>query len=138
MTQEHEPEWMRDKRLRDEESRMVLLETNVAATRVQADAIHEMFVEERKLRRAAEEALLKHETDDASKFASIDNRLQGIQNQLTSISSTTDRTENRLKVLEDANLGRTAITRWLQSAWVQLGIGAGVGSTLVALYALIA
>ncbi len=145
MSEQHEPEWMRDKRLRDEEARMVLLESNVAATKAQTEAIHEMFVEERKFRRAAEDALLKHENDDASKFNSIDSRLQGTQTQLATINETLTRIEHkvdghepRLKSLEDETAGRTAVTRWLRSAWVQLGIGASIGGTLVGAYTLLA
>lgn len=142
---EHEPDWMRDKRLKDEEARMVNLESNVKATRDQTEAIHEMFVEERKLRRAAEEALLKHESDDATKFSSIDSRLQGTQTQLSTITDTVKRIESlvtaiepRIKTLEDDSTGRSAVTRWLKSTWVQLGIGASVGATLMGLYTLLA
>ncbi len=141
---EHEPEWMRDKRLRDEEARMVLLESNVKAIRDQTDAIRELFEEERKQRRAAEEALERHERSDHEKFASIDSRLQSTQTQLTTMTETLGRIERkvdshepRLSGLEDESKGRTAVTKWLRLAWVQLGIGAGIGGSLVTLYVLI-
>lgn len=141
---EHEPEWMRDARLKGEEARMVQLEANVKATKDQTDAIHEMFVEERKARRAAEAALERHELSDTEKFASIDNRLRGAQDQLGLITDTLKRIEQkvdghepRLKTLEDDATGRTAVARWLRSAWVQLGIGASIGGTLVGVYALL-
>jgi predicted nuclease with TOPRIM domain len=142
---EHEPEWMRDKRLRDEEARMVQLESNVASIERTTTAIRELFEEERRARRAAEAALLNHEQEDATKFSSIDSRLQGIQTQLSSISDTQKRIEDkvaagdgRIQALEDDKIGRTAVARWLRSAWVQMGIGASIGGTLVGVYALVA
>ena len=145
---EHEPEWMRDKRLRDEEARMVLIESNVAAIRAQTDAIKQLFDEERNQRRRAEERLEEHEQSDNTRFSSIDSRLQGIQTQLSTINDTQSRIEkkvdtgaadheSRIKTLEDDATGRTAVTRWLHLAWVQLGIGASIGATLVGAYALI-
>ena len=144
MSEQHEPEWMRDKRLRDEEARMVQLESNVASIERTTTAIRELFEEERRARRAAEAALLNHENEDATKFNSIDSRLSGIQAQLSTISDTQKRIEfnvaagdNRIKTLEDESKGRTAVARWLRSAWVQMGIGASIGSTLVGAYALL-
>lgn len=137
---EHEPDWMRDKRLKDEEARMVLIETNVAAIRQQTDAIRELFEEERRQRRRAEDRLEEHEQSDATKFASIDSRLQGTQTQLSTIIeklSAIERYESRIKALEDDAVGRTAVGHWLRNAWVQLGIGASVGGTLVGFYAVI-
>ena len=117
---------------------MVQLESNVAAIKAQTDSIREMFDEERKLRRRAEEALLVHEADDATKFSSIDSRLQGAQTQLSTINATLERIERkvdsvepRIKSLEEDRTGRTAVARWLRSAWVQLGIGVSIGGTLV-------
>ena len=141
---EHEPEWMRDKRLRDEEARMVQLESNVASIERTTTAIRELFEDERRARRAAEAALLQHENEDATKFNSIDSRLQGIQTQLSTISDTQKRIEEkvasgdgRIKALEEESAGRTAVARWLRSAWVQIGIGASIGGTLVGAYALL-
>ena len=138
---EHEPEWMRDKRLRDEEARMVQLEGNVAATKTSVEAIREMFEEERRMRRRVEEAVLSHETDDASKFSSIDSRLQGTQTQLSTIAETLKRIESkvdgqepRIKSLEENELGRTAVQRFLKNAWAQVGIGASIGGALAAIY----
>ena len=144
MTSEHEPDWMRDKRLKDEEARMVQLENNVGAIRTQVDAIKELFDEERKLRRAAEAALLAHEEDDSSKFSSIDSRLQGAQTQLSTVVATLERIEKkvdshepRLKDLEDTETGRSATGRFIRNSWTQVGIGAGIGGTLVGLYSLL-
>lgn len=135
---------MRDKRLKDEEARMVLIESNVAATRQQTDAIRELFEEERRQRRRAEERLEEHEQTDLSKFTSIDSRLQGAQTQLSTINDTlarierkVDSVEPRIKTLEDDATGRTAVARWLRSAWVQLGIGASIGGSLVGAYAVL-
>ncbi len=143
--EEHEPNWQRDARLKAEESRMVKLESNVLAIRGQTTAIRELFDEERKQRRAAEEALERHERADSEKFASIDSRLQGAQAQLAGINdilkrieSKVDGHEPRISGLEDDRKGRTAVAMWLRSAWVQLGIGGGVGGTLVALYTVLA
>ena len=144
---EHEPEWMRDKRLRDDEARLVLIESNSTATRQQVDAIKELLQEERRARRVAEEALLNHEREDSIKFSSIDSRLQGMQNQFSAVldslarlertvtSGTADH-ETRIQTLEEDKLGRTAVARWLRSAWVQLGIGVSIGGTLVGAIAL--
>lgn len=140
-----EPGWMRDKRLRDEEARMVRVEDDIKATRTSSEATHELLLEERKARRAAEEALAKHEQDDAAKFSSIDSRLQGTQTQLSTIIQTLERLEHtvstgaadhegRIKVLEDDSLGRNAIEKFLRNAWVQVGIGAGIGSSLMGIY----
>ena len=145
---EHEPEWMRDQRLRGEEARMVLIESNVAATKASAEATHELLLEERKARRAAEDSLNRHEADDISRFSSIDSRLQGMQTQFSTVIDTLARLErtvttgaadheNRIKTLEEDRAGRTAVARWLRSAWVQLGIGASIGGTLVGVYTLI-
>ncbi len=138
---EHEPEWMRDKRLRDEEARMVQLENNVIATKNQVDAIRELFEDERKSRRRAEERLEEHEQSDNTKFASIDTRLMGMQVQLASINDTGKSTESivkafepRLKALEDANLGHTAVQRFLANAWAQMALGAGLMGSIVAIY----
>lgn len=144
MTQD-EPIWMRETRLRGEEARMVQLESNVAAIRQQADAIRELFEEERRQRRKAEERLEEHEQSDNTKFASIDSRLQGTQTQLTTIITTLERLERtvktgdaehetRLKALEADASGRTAVARWLRSAWVLIGIGASIGGSLVGAY----
>jgi len=134
---EHEPEWERDRRLKAEESRLVRLEQNVQATRTQADAIREMLDEERKSRRVAEERLEKHEADDAHRFASIDSRLMGTQTQLSTILdklSVLDKFDNRIQVLEEDKLGRTAVERFLKSAWAQLAMGITVGAALMGLY----
>lgn len=149
MTAEHEPDWMRDARLKGEEARMVRVEADVGAIKVSAEATHELLLEERKARRAAESALANHEADDTSKFASIDSRLQGTQTQLSTTTATLDRIEkkidnvaadheSRMKALEDDATGRTAVARWLRSAWVQLGIGASIGASLVGLYTVFA
>ncbi len=141
---EHEPEWMRDKRLRDEEARMVLIEANVSAIRQQTDAIRELFEEERRQRRRAEERLEEHEQSDSTKFSSIDSRLQGTQTQLSTINETLVRIERkvdsvdpRIKALEDDAVGRSAVGRWLRNAWVQIGIGASIGGSLVGFYTLV-
>lgn len=140
-----EPAWQRDKRLKDEEARMVRVEEDIAAIRRQTDSMLELFQEERKLRRQAEEALLKHEQDDSSKFASIDSRLQGIQTQLSAISTTNarieqkvDQVEPRLKALEDDSTGRTAVQRFLSSTWTHMAAGGGIVAALAALYSLLA
>ena len=146
---EHEPEWLRDKRLKDEEARMVQIESNVVSIKTTMEAIRESFEEERKMRRRAEERLESHEQSDNTRFSSIDSRLQGIQTQLSTMNDTQSRIEKkvdtgaadhdlRIKKLEDDAVGRTAVARWLRSAWVQLGIGASIGATLVGAYALIA
>ncbi len=138
---EHEPEWMRDKRLRDEEARMVLIESNVTAIRQQTDAIRQLFEEERKQRRRAEERLEEHEQSDNTRFASIDSRLQGTQTQLSTIIeklTAIEKYEPRIKALEDDAVGRTAVGRWLRNAWVQIGIGVSIGGTLVGLYTVLA
>lgn len=146
---EHEPEWMRDKRLRDEEARMVQLEANVQTIKTQGESVLALFQEERKSRRAAEEALQRHEADDSSKFASIDTRLMGTQTQLSTIISTLERLERtvttgdadhekRIKALEDDLTGRSAIMRFMRSTWAQFGIGGAIGGTLVALYTVVA
>ena len=142
---EHEPNWMRDKRLRDEEARMVRVEEDLRSIKASAEATHELLLEERKSRRAAEAALLNHENDDASKFASIDSRLQGIQNQLSQISTSNERIERkvdlgegRIKKLEDGEAGRTAVQRFLSSTWTHMAAGGGVAALAVALYSLLA
>ncbi len=142
---EHEPEWMRDARLKGEEARMVQLEKNVERIATNMDAIREANDEERRLRRKAEEALLKHEADDSSKFASIDSRLQGFQNQMSSVSDTlvriegavktkSDDHEQRLGALEDSAAGASAVARFIRSAWVQFVAGAGLMAALVSVY----
>jgi chromosome segregation ATPase len=146
---EHEPEWMRDKRLKDEEARMVQIESHVGSIKTTMEAIRESFEEERKLRRRAEERLEEHEHSDNTRFSSIDSRLQGIQTQLSTINDTQSRIEKkvdtgaadheaRIKILESDAIGHTAVTRWLRLAWVQLGIGVSIGGTLVGAYALLA
>ncbi len=145
---EHEPEWMRDKRLRDEEARMVLIESNVVSIKTTMEAIRESFEEERKMRRRAEERLAEHEQSDDNRFSSIDSRLQGIQSQLSTMNETQTRIEKkvdtgaaahdvRIKALEDDAVGHTAVARWMRLAWVQLGIGVSIGGTLVGAYALL-
>ncbi len=124
---------------------MVQMESSVFRMATAMEALKESFDEERKQRRKQEEALLKHEGDDSTKFASIDNRLMGTQTQLTTINDILTRIErsvtsghadheSRLQTLEDDATGRTAVGRWLRSAWVQIGIGASIGGTLVGAY----
>lgn len=145
--EEHEPNWMRDKRLKDEEARMVRVEEDLSAIKRSSEATHELLIEERKARRAAEEALLKHEGDDTTKFASIDSRLQGTQTQLSTTTATLERiekkldgvtvdTNNRLKALEDGETGRTAVQRFLGSAWTHMAAGGSIVAALAGLYKL--
>ncbi len=142
---DHEPEWERDRRLKMEEARLILLEKNLERIATNLDAIKEANDEERRLRRKAEEALLKHEADDSSKFASIDSRLQGFQNQMSSVADTLvriegavktkgDDHESRLQLLEVAATGSSAVARFIRSAWVQFVAGAGLMAALVSVY----
>lgn len=145
MSSEHEPDWMRDKRLRDEEARMVRVEEDIRAIKEQTGAIKELFDEERRVRRRAEERLEAHETSDNQKFSSIDSRLMGTQTQLTSIAETLNRiegkvegNEHRLGALEDVNKGQNAVQRFVQSAWVQFTAGVGLAGTLIGIYLAVA
>ncbi len=120
----------RDRRIRGEEARMVQLEERVKA-------IHELMIDERRARIVYEDSLNKHQQLDDSRFASIDSRMQGFQTQISGVTDTLNRIEkslvgengiiSRLKIVEEEGLGRTAVQRFLNSAWAHLLAGAAVG-----------
>ena len=113
---------------------MVQLEANVAAIKAQTDAIRELFEEGQRSRRKADERLEEHEKSDNQKFASIDSRLQGFQTQMSTVVDSLARIEGKIKPLENELLSRSAVGRFLQNAWVQVGIGAGLAGAMVAVY----
>lgn len=131
-----EPAWQREARLKGDEARMVRLEERIAA-------VHELLLDERKARQNYEATLEKHQQQDETRFASIDSRMQGFQTQISTVAETLARIEkkldgeggliNRVKELEEDGLARTAVQRFLDSAWAHLLAGATVGISLAGL-----
>ena len=136
MTME-EASWQRDKRLRDEEARLVRFEEHLGAVDDRTKATHELLLEERGSRRRAEEEFAKHMAEDDRRFSSIDSRLQGIQAQLSTISDTLNRTDSRLKTIEAGESDRSAVQKFLSSTWTHIVGGGGVVAAGVALVKLL-
>jgi hypothetical protein len=100
-------------------------------------AIHELMIDERRARQVYEATLDKHQQADDARFASIDSRMQGFQTQISAATDTLNRIEkslvgengiaNRLAAVEGEWTARTAVQRFLSSAWTHTLAGAGVG-----------
>lgn len=136
MTDE-EATWQRDKRLKDEEARLVRFEEHLSTVDDRTKATHELLVEERGSRRRAEEEFAKHMVEDDRRFTSIDSRLQGTQAQLSTISDTLLRIDTRLKTIETGDANRTAVQKFLSNTWTHIVGGGGVVAAGVALVKLL-
>jgi hypothetical protein len=132
-----EPVWQREARLKGDEARMVRVEQRL-------DAVHELLMDQRLRRGEDRESLNEHLKLDDQRFASIDSRLQGFQTQLSSASETLGRIEKtltgdegvlpRIAFLETGETRRTAVSRFLGSAWFHISLGATTVLAVVALY----
>lgn len=95
MSNEEAP-WQRDDRLRKEEARLVLLEAAVQGIAASVKEVHDLLLEEKGIRRKAEEGLEKHMAEDNQSFVSIDSRLIAQQAQLSHMSEALTRIEGSL------------------------------------------
>lgn len=130
------------------EARILTIETTVKA-------VQEISGEVRKDVRAAVDELRKHAADDNQRFASIDSRFVGEQNQLTAIMNTLTNIEkklteenadvdrlvaevfdeeggSRLRPLLSAEQQRKEFWHALRAQWAFVAGGAGFASALIA------
>lgn len=116
----------RDRRIRDEEARMVRVEERL-------DAVHQLLLDERNRRGADRAVVDEHIHQDELRFASIDSRLQGQQTQLTQISESVLRIERSLT--SDGGLEPRLRTverirdNWI-AGWKALIAAAALGATI--------
>lgn len=95
MTNERgESRWERDKRMREEEARMVRLEDTLTAQKEIMQAAREDF-------RVVGEAVANHASKDEDRFASVDNRLMSTTSQLSGIQAQLSTISQQLGELVD-------------------------------------
>ena len=101
-----ENNYQRDERIRSEEARLVRIEE--ALKRIENGQIEALGT------------LNEHLPKDDERFSSIDSRLQGIQNQLTTLlekqAAIIDH-EKRIKILEHINDNRSRVWKTIETEW---------------------
>lgn len=123
----------RDRRIKGEEARLVRFEERLAA-------VHELLLDERGKREEGRKALVQHEHEDETRFASIDSRLQGQQTQLTQIAESTIRIERSLTHEGgiEARLRRVeAVQGNFVAGWKALAAAAGMGAAIATIAAVL-